>query len=138
MTDIRAALPQVGPYGDHEDMPTLRDLLDRFHPDGRTTEFGRAGIFGTREPIAIDDLPSALFSSERRAMAKIAVIGEKGKVLEFGLAGAIVLPADEPEAVLAAWQSLGEDVAVVVLTSRAARTLAGRTASWPLTAVMPP
>ncbi|GLY77805.1 V-type ATP synthase subunit F [Actinoallomurus iriomotensis] len=71
-------------------------------------------------------------------MAKIAVIGESGKVLEFGLAGAIVIPAEEPEAVLAAWQSLGDDVAVVVLTSRAARTLAGRTASWPLTAVMPP
>lgn len=71
-------------------------------------------------------------------MAKIAVIGESGKVLEFGLPGAIVLPAEEPEAVLAAWRSLGEDVAVVVLTSRAARTLAGRIASWPLTAVMPP
>jgi hypothetical protein len=119
-------------------MPTLRYLLDRFHADGRITEFGRAGIFGARGPIAIDDPSPALFSSERCATAKIAVIGEKGKVLEFGLAGAIVLPAEEPEAVLAAWQSLGEDVAVVVLTSRAARTLAGRTASWPLTAVMPP
>jgi vacuolar-type H+-ATPase subunit F/Vma7 len=73
-----------------------------------------------------------------RIPARIAVIGERGKVLEFGLPGAIVLPAEGPEAVLAAWQSLGEDVAVVVLTSRAARTLAGRTASWPLTAVMPP
>jgi hypothetical protein len=75
---------------------------------------------------------------ERRDMTKIAVIGESGKVLGFGLAGAIILPAEGPEAVLAAWRSLGEDVAVVVLTSRAARTLAGRTASWPLTAVMPP
>jgi vacuolar-type H+-ATPase subunit F/Vma7 len=70
--------------------------------------------------------------------AKVALIGESGKVLHFGLAGAIIMPAEEPEAVLAAWRSLGEDVAVVVLTSRAARTLAGRTASWPLTAVMPP
>lgn len=98
------------------DMPTLRDLLDRFHSDARTRG---------PEPA----LP---------ARARVAVIGESGKVLEFGLAGAIVLPAEEPEAVLAAWRSLGEDVAVVVLTSRAARTLAGRTASWPLTAVMPP
>jgi vacuolar-type H+-ATPase subunit F/Vma7 len=96
------------------DMPTLRDLHDRFRP------------------------PSALSSMERRDMAKIAVIGEGVKVLGFGLPGAIVLPAEGPEAVLAAWLSLGEDVAVVVLTSRAARTLAGRTASWPLTAVMPP
>jgi hypothetical protein len=120
------------------DMPTLRDLPERFHPDGQTTEFEWAGIIGALEPVAIDGSPSVRSSSERRDMAKIAVIGESGKVLEFGLAGAIVLPAEEPEAVLAAWQSLGEDVAVVVLTSRAARTLAGRTASWPLTAVMPP
>jgi vacuolar-type H+-ATPase subunit F/Vma7 len=96
------------------DMPTLRDL---------------------RDPI--QSAVGALLL-ERRDMAKIAVIGEGVKVLGFGLAGAIVLPAEGPEAVLAAWLSLGEDVAVVVLTSRAARTLAGRTASWPLTAVMPP
>jgi vacuolar-type H+-ATPase subunit F/Vma7 len=95
-------------------MPTPRDLLDRFEP------------------------PSALSSSEGREMAKIAIIGESGKVLGLRLPGAIVIPAEEPEAVLAAWRSLGEDVAVVVLTSRAARSLAGRTASWPLTAVMPP
>jgi vacuolar-type H+-ATPase subunit F/Vma7 len=91
-----------------DDMPTPHDLL-------------------TRSP-----------ATERRETAKIAVIGESAKVLDFGLAGAVVLPAEEPEAVLAAWRSLGEDVAVVVLTSRAAQTLAGRTASWPLTAVMPP
>jgi ATP synthase F subunit len=116
-------------------MPTPRDLLDR-------AESGPAAGRGVR-PVAIGASPPALSSSGspgsgRREMAKVAVIGESGKVLEFGLAGAIVLPAEEPEAVLAAWRSLGEDVAVVVLTSRAARTLAGRTASWPLTAVMPP
>lgn len=71
-------------------------------------------------------------------MAKIAVIGEGAKVLGFGMAGAIVLPAEEADAVLAAWQSLEPDVDIVVLTTRAARALAGRTASWPLTAVMPP
>jgi hypothetical protein len=120
------------------DMPTLRDRSDRFHPDHRNTRPGPAGIVSAPEPAAVDDPPSAPSAPERRAMAKIAVIGESGKVLEFGLPGAIVLPAEEPEAVLAAWQSLGDDVAVVVLTSRAARTLAGRTASWPLTAVMPP
>jgi hypothetical protein len=119
-------------------MPTLRDLLDRFHPDGPACASAPAGVIGALEPVAIDDPPSALPSSERRGMAKIAVIGESGKVLEFGLAGAIVLPAEGPEAVLAAWQSLGEDVAVVVLTSRAARTRAGRSASWPLRGVMPP
>jgi predicted RNA-binding protein (virulence factor B family) len=106
------------------DMRTLRDLLGRIHPDGRTTGPAHSATVALR--------PAA------DTLAKIAVIGEEGKVLGFGLPGAIVLPAEEPEAVLAAWHSLGEDVAVVVLTSRAARTLAGRTASWPLTAVMPP
>jgi vacuolar-type H+-ATPase subunit F/Vma7 len=71
-------------------------------------------------------------------MAKIAIIGEGAKVLGFGMAGAMVFPAEEPEAVLAAWRSLDHDVDIVVLTCRAARTLAGRLASWPLTAVMPP
>jgi vacuolar-type H+-ATPase subunit F/Vma7 len=71
-------------------------------------------------------------------MAKIAIIGEGAKVLGFGMAGAIVLPAEEADAVLAAWRSLDSDIDIVVLTSRAARALAGRTASWPLTAVMPP
>jgi hypothetical protein len=120
------------------DMPTLRDLHGRFHPDDRAGGFEPAPAIGSPVTFAIDYPPSALLSSERRDMAKIAIIGESGKVLGFGLVGAIILPAEEPEAVLAAWRSLGEDVAVVVLTSRAARTLAGRTASWPLTVVMPP
>jgi vacuolar-type H+-ATPase subunit F/Vma7 len=71
-------------------------------------------------------------------MAKIAIIGEGAKVTGFGLTGAIVLPAEEPEAVRAAWRSLGTDVAIVVLTSRAARVLDGEPSSWPLTVVMPP
>lgn len=71
-------------------------------------------------------------------MAKIAIIGEGTKVTAFGLAGAVVLPAEEPEAVRAAWRSLGTDVAIVVLTSRAAHSLDGETSSWPLTVVMPP
>ncbi|GAB3979435.1 hypothetical protein GCM10029978_074810 [Actinoallomurus acanthiterrae] len=70
-------------------------------------------------------------------MAKIAVIGEEARVIGFGLAGAVVLPAEDPAAVRAAWRSLGEDVAVVVLTPLAARCLTDETASWPLTVVMP-
>lgn len=119
-------------------MPSLRDLLDRFRPDGRATASGRASIVGALAPFMTGGPPPVLPSSGGRGEAKIALIGESGKVLGFGLSEAIVLPADRPEAVLAAWRSLGEDVAVVVLTARAARTLAGRTASWPLTAVMPP
>ena len=71
-------------------------------------------------------------------MGKVAVIGEETKVIGFDLAGAVVFPAEGPDAVRAAWRSLGDDVAVVVLTPRAARTLGGDTASWPLTVVMPP
>lgn len=119
-------------------MATLRDHLDRRSPDGRSTTSERPRDFGVRAPVAPDDPPSALRSPGGHDRAKVAVIGESGKILGLGLAGAIVLPAEEPEAVLAAWRSLGDDVAVVVLTPRAARTLAGRTASWPLTAVMPP
>lgn len=71
-------------------------------------------------------------------MAKIAIIGERAKILGLGMTEAVVLPAEEPEAVLAAWQSLDADVDIVVLTTRAAHTLDGHTSSWPLTAVMPP
>lgn len=71
-------------------------------------------------------------------MAKIAIIGEAAKVTGFGLAGAIVLPAEEPDDVRAAWRSLGDDVAIVLLTSRAAGSLDGDKPSWPLTVVMPP
>lgn len=70
--------------------------------------------------------------------AGIAIIGEGAKVTGFGLAGALVLPAERPEDVWAAWRSLGPNVAIVVLTSRAARTLATERPSWPLTVVMPP
>lgn len=70
--------------------------------------------------------------------AGIAIIGESAKVSGFGLAGATVLPAEEPEDVRAAWRSLDPNVAIVVLTSRAARTLASERSSWPLTVVMPP
>jgi vacuolar-type H+-ATPase subunit F/Vma7 len=77
-------------------------------------------------------------SSQPTEPAGIAIIGEGAKVSGFGLAGAKVFPAEEPEAVWAAWRSLDPNVAVVVLTSRAARTLATARSSWPLTVVMPP
>ncbi len=70
-------------------------------------------------------------------MATIAVIGEEPKVFGYGLAGAIVLPADDPASVLAAWRGLDEDVEVVILTARAAEALAGRRPTWPIAVVMP-
>lgn len=71
-------------------------------------------------------------------MARVAVIGEEARVVGFALAGALVLPADDPEAVRAAWRSLDDDVFVVVLTPRARRSLNDETATWPLMVVMPP
>jgi vacuolar-type H+-ATPase subunit F/Vma7 len=74
-------------------------------------------------------------------MAGVAVVGERVRVQGFALAGALVLTADDPVAVRSAWAALGDDVAVVVLTPRAAEALAGEplaAAGAPLTVVLPP
>ncbi|MET7339364.1 V-type ATP synthase subunit F [Nonomuraea sp. NPDC005650] len=70
-------------------------------------------------------------------MAIVAVIGEAVRVVGFRLAGAVVLPADTPGAARAAWASLGDDVAVVILTPEAAEAV-GEQAGERLTVVMPP
>jgi vacuolar-type H+-ATPase subunit F/Vma7 len=72
-------------------------------------------------------------------MGPVAVIGEQAAVGGYALAGAIVVPAEDARAVREAWDSLGADVAVVVLTPRAAQALGpARTATMhPLTVVMP-
>jgi vacuolar-type H+-ATPase subunit F/Vma7 len=69
----------------------------------------------------------------------IAAIGEETAVAGYALAGAVVLPAEDPDAVLAAWNSLAADVEVVILTARAMRALEyARTADLhPLTVVIP-
>lgn len=58
-------------------------------------------------------------------MSRIAVIGEQAAVQGFGLAGALVLGAEDPAQVRRAWQRVPDDVAVVVLTRRAAQALPG-------------
>lgn len=73
-------------------------------------------------------------------MAGVVVLGEEVLVTGYALAGARVLPADDPEAMLTRWAALtGTDVAVVVLTARAAEVLGSRrdAADAPLTVVMP-
>jgi vacuolar-type H+-ATPase subunit F/Vma7 len=56
-------------------------------------------------------------------MARAAVIGEHLRIYGYGLAGALLYPAsDRPDAVRA-WQGLPGDVAVVLLTARAATWL---------------
>ncbi len=72
-------------------------------------------------------------------MARVAVVGELVRVQGFALAGAQVLVAEDEQAVRAAWGSLDGDVAVVVLTDRAAAALGDELERrWPLTVVMPP
>ncbi|WP_062346085.1 V-type ATP synthase subunit F [Herbidospora yilanensis] len=68
-------------------------------------------------------------------MARIAVIGERARVRGFALAGAVVSPAEDPDAARAAWDGLAADVAVVILTPRAAAALPRD--GGPLRVVMP-
>ena len=53
-------------------------------------------------------------------MSRAAVIGEATAVQGYGLAGALVCPAEDQDEAAAAWHALPADVAVVVLTARAA------------------
>jgi vacuolar-type H+-ATPase subunit F/Vma7 len=53
-------------------------------------------------------------------MSRAAVIGEATAVQGFALAGAVVCPAENQDEAVAAWLSLPPDIAVVVLTARAA------------------
>ena len=73
-------------------------------------------------------------------MARAAVIGEAVRTAGFALAGAVVLPAESPEEARAAWASLPADIAVLVLTPRAAAWLGQALPSRRdvLLAVMPP
>jgi len=74
-------------------------------------------------------------------MARAAVIGEAVRTAGFALAGAVVLSAENPEEAQVAWDSLPADIAVLVLTPRAATWLGGeapRSRRDVLRAVMPP
>ncbi|XVQ90010.1 V-type ATP synthase subunit F [Microbispora siamensis] len=71
----------------------------------------------------------------------MAVIGEAVRVAGFGIAGALVRPAEDAEAVREAWRTLETHVAVVILTPRAAEALGDTVlcavTGGPLTVVMP-
>lgn len=62
-------------------------------------------------------------------MGRIAVLGEAPRVDGWGLAGALVVPAAGVEAVIQAWETLADDVEVVVLTPDSARILGARATS---------
>lgn len=75
-------------------------------------------------------------------MGSVVVLGERSRVAGFALAGARVAPAEDAQAVRAAWESLEQDVAVVVLTPAAAAALGALLdqpprPDRPLTVVMP-
>ncbi|HEU5355569.1 MAG TPA: hypothetical protein VFU65_13955 [Actinocrinis sp.] len=69
----------------------------------------------------------------------VVVLGEGARIEGFALAGALLLPADGPAAVQAAWRDLPADVVVVILTTAAALALdpAALESTDPVTAVMP-
>jgi vacuolar-type H+-ATPase subunit F/Vma7 len=54
----------------------------------------------------------------------VAAIGDPQQVAGYGLAGAAVYPAPDPQAVLAAWEALPADAELVIL-SRSARAVLG-------------
>ncbi|MFF5187335.1 hypothetical protein ACFY30_26825 [Streptomyces sp. NPDC000345] len=74
-------------------------------------------------------------------MGRVAALGERSRVAGLALAGAVVLVADDPEAVRRGWRSLPDGIDLVILTPAAAETL-GHDRVLPadrrLTVVMPP
>lgn len=71
-------------------------------------------------------------------MSRVAVIGAETAIQGFGLVGALMLVATDPDEVRAAWRSVPPDVGVVILTHDAAASI-GPVAldrDWPLVAVM--
>lgn len=83
--------------------------------------------------------PAVLPPISSATASRVAVLGERSRVQGYTLAGAVVLVADDPAAVRSAWQALHSDIAVAILTARAAHALgeALENASWPLVVVMP-
>jgi len=73
-------------------------------------------------------------------MSRAAVIGESARTAGFALAGALVYPAENTDEARAAWSGLPADVAVLVVTPRAAAWLGTAPRSCPdvLLVVMPP
>lgn len=69
----------------------------------------------------------------------LAALGEPASVEGFALAGVRVVEAADAEAVRSAWRTLPPEVAVVILTPRAAEALGSRASDprGPLTVVLP-
>jgi vacuolar-type H+-ATPase subunit F/Vma7 len=72
-------------------------------------------------------------------MGRIAAIGAEAEVRGFGLAGVLVLPAEDDESARAAWRALPADVALVILGPGAAAAVDPPvgTGTAPIVAVIP-
>ncbi len=71
-------------------------------------------------------------------MGAIVVIGEPALAAGYAMAGATTMPAQGPDEVRRAWESLPSGTTLVILTAAAADALGGRLSEAdPLTAVMP-
>ncbi len=73
-------------------------------------------------------------------MAEVVVLGSTAGTVGFGLAGALLVEADDPEQVRTQWARLSGTVAVVVLTPQAAAALGPEVleaTAGPLTVVLP-
>ncbi|MFJ8113327.1 hypothetical protein [Streptomyces sp. NPDC096132] len=74
-------------------------------------------------------------------MGRVAALGERSRVAGLALAGAVVVVADDPEAVRRGRRSLPDDIDLVILTPAAAEALEhdpAPPAHRRLTVVMPP
>jgi vacuolar-type H+-ATPase subunit F/Vma7 len=68
----------------------------------------------------------------------VVAIGEPALVAGYAMAGATTMPAQGPDEVRRAWDSLPSDTTLVILTAAAAGALDGRLSGTDLlTAVMP-
>ena len=56
-------------------------------------------------------------------MSRIVALGDPIWVEGFSLAGATVIPATDPDAIRAAWETLPDDTGVLVLTEESAQAL---------------
>jgi hypothetical protein len=72
-------------------------------------------------------------------MGRIAAIGAELEVRGFGLAGVLVLPAEDAQAARAAWRRMPADVTLVILSPDAAAALHPPlgSGSGPMVAVIP-
>lgn len=59
-------------------------------------------------------------------MSRIVAIGEEERLIGYGIAGVVVVPADDPSAVVAAWDGPARSAGLVLLTPSARAALAER------------